>query len=280
MNAVQLNECRFIPEANTIVRSNESIRIEQRASEVLLFLIERDSELVSRNDLINAVWNGASVSDHSVAIVISDLRKAFGDDWRKPEYIETIPKRGYRLIATIDRRENIDPPLDNFVAIEAAKPSTTLRLLPPRISASIAAGAALLVAFFWPIGLGVEQQHASITPIIMAEFCTSDTPAELQDRAYGLNRMISVSLKHDQRNQVYRLQDTDRSEGLLALDGNHLMLDGALIRTDVGLVLTLELVQPESNVVHWTARYNLAQYSDEELADHVAQELSEAANHV
>lgn len=67
--------------------------------DVLVVLHQRAGEVLSSSQLLDEVWGGAAVSGHSVAIVISDLRRALGDDARAPRLIETVPKRGYRLIA-------------------------------------------------------------------------------------------------------------------------------------------------------------------------------------
>lgn len=77
--------------------SGEFRRLEDRASRALALLASRRGETVRRQDLIEAVWNGRSLSENSVAVVISDLRKALGDNPKDAKYIETVPKRGYRL---------------------------------------------------------------------------------------------------------------------------------------------------------------------------------------
>jgi DNA-binding winged helix-turn-helix (wHTH) protein len=95
------------------LRSNDVQRkIERRAMEALIALAERAGQVVMKDELIAAVWGRIAVSDHSVAMAISQLRRALGDDARAPRYIETITKRGYRLIAECERVAYADrPPL-------------------------------------------------------------------------------------------------------------------------------------------------------------------------
>jgi hypothetical protein len=57
--------------------------------------------VVSKNDIIDAVWEGHIVASSALSRCMALLRGALGDDARKPRYIETIPKRGYRLIVPI-----------------------------------------------------------------------------------------------------------------------------------------------------------------------------------
>lgn len=87
------------PAANQLVADDGTrTRLEARAMDVLVLLHRRAGEVVSSREILDAVWGDAAVSAHSVAIVISDLRRALGDDARAPRLIETVPKRGYRLI--------------------------------------------------------------------------------------------------------------------------------------------------------------------------------------
>ncbi len=85
-------------------------KLERRAMEALVVLAERAGEVVKKDELIAAVWGRLAVSDHSVAMVVSQLRRALNDDARAPRYIETITKRGYRLIAPCEAVREVAPP--------------------------------------------------------------------------------------------------------------------------------------------------------------------------
>ena len=79
----------------------ESQRIEPKVAEVLVYLARRAGQVVSREELLSAVWPGVVVGDDALTQAIIKLRKALGDDARRPAYIETLSKRGYRLIAPV-----------------------------------------------------------------------------------------------------------------------------------------------------------------------------------
>src|SRR4051812_14527750 len=96
----QIGECVADDETDTLAFGDSRRKIERRAMEVLLYLAERQGKVVTKDDLIAGVWGRVAVSDHAVAMVISQLRQALADDARTPRYIETITKRGYRLIAS------------------------------------------------------------------------------------------------------------------------------------------------------------------------------------
>jgi TolB-like protein/Tfp pilus assembly protein PilF len=71
--------------------------------QVLVCLIEHAGDPVTKEELFQAVWPNTFVSDDVLKRSISDLRQVFEDDSREPRFIETIPKRGYRLVASVER---------------------------------------------------------------------------------------------------------------------------------------------------------------------------------
>lgn len=86
-------------DSDTLIAEGVQHKLERRAMEALILLCANAGQVVKKDELIETVWGRLAVSDHSVAMVISQLRRAFRDDARAPTYIETITKRGYRLIA-------------------------------------------------------------------------------------------------------------------------------------------------------------------------------------
>lgn len=86
-------------DSDTIIGGDVRCKLERRAMDALMMLAANAGQVVKKDELIETVWGRLSVSDHSVAMVISQIRRAFRDDARAPKYIETITKRGYRLIA-------------------------------------------------------------------------------------------------------------------------------------------------------------------------------------
>src|SRR5215469_5961802 len=86
-------------ESNTICRDGRVIRLEPKVVEVCACLAGRAGEVVRKEELIGTVWPDTFVTDDVLSHAISELRRALGDDARQPRFIETIPKRGYRMIA-------------------------------------------------------------------------------------------------------------------------------------------------------------------------------------
>jgi DNA-binding winged helix-turn-helix (wHTH) protein len=93
--------CRLDPAGALLWRGDEQISLRPKTFEVLCYLIEHSGKLVTKAELLDAVWAEVSVSDTMPAICVAELRKALGDDARHAVFIETVHKRGYRFIAKV-----------------------------------------------------------------------------------------------------------------------------------------------------------------------------------
>jgi DNA-binding winged helix-turn-helix (wHTH) protein len=71
--------------------------------DLLVFLANTRGRVVAKEELIDAVWDGRFIAETTLTRAVADLRRALGDNQRCPEFIETIPKRGYRLVAAVSR---------------------------------------------------------------------------------------------------------------------------------------------------------------------------------
>src|SRR5215510_1774159 len=97
------------PQLNTITRNDQSTRLEPKVMQVLQRLSYTAGEVVSKEQLMQAVWTDTIVTDDVLTRAVSELRKAFRDDTKEPRYIQTIPKSGYRLIAHVSYNGNNKP---------------------------------------------------------------------------------------------------------------------------------------------------------------------------
>ncbi len=93
-----LGDWTVLPLEGRITSAAGSSAVRPKAVDVLLCLAEADGAVVERDELLRQVWGERAVSDEPLTRCIGDLRRAFGDTRSNPEYILTIPKRGYRLV--------------------------------------------------------------------------------------------------------------------------------------------------------------------------------------
>lgn len=96
-------------------RSGREVVLRQQTFQVLLYLLERHGQLVTKEELVESIWRGAAVTDNALVQCVADIRRALGDDSRHPRFVKTFPKVGYRFIGPI---EEISPAQTAFVEIE------------------------------------------------------------------------------------------------------------------------------------------------------------------
>jgi adenylate cyclase len=92
------------PNLNRITRTNEKVSVEPKVIEVLAYMADYPGEVLSKEQIIQAVWPDTHVSDEVLRYSITELRKAFRDDAKNPQIIQTIARRGYRLIAAVTKK--------------------------------------------------------------------------------------------------------------------------------------------------------------------------------
>jgi TolB-like protein/DNA-binding winged helix-turn-helix (wHTH) protein len=116
---------RVEPGLNTVSHNGTTVRLKPKAMQVLVCLVEHAGDAVTREELFQAVWPDTFVSDDVLKHSISELRQIFEDDSREPQVIQTIPKRGYRLVASVERTNGAG--LASKAPTQVEKTSTLLR---------------------------------------------------------------------------------------------------------------------------------------------------------
>jgi DNA-binding winged helix-turn-helix (wHTH) protein/TolB-like protein len=89
------------PTAGQMSRGGKVIRVEARTLRLLVDLAEHAGEVVSIDDLLDRVWAGVIITPDSVYQAVASLRRLLGDDPRRPSYVATVPRLGYRMVASV-----------------------------------------------------------------------------------------------------------------------------------------------------------------------------------
>src|ERR1700683_2774434 len=88
----------------SLTKAGEVLTLEPKAFRALLFLLHNPQKLVTKEELLAAVWGDIAVTDNSLTRCIWLVRNVLGDDIRSPRYIETVPTVGYRFVAPVEER--------------------------------------------------------------------------------------------------------------------------------------------------------------------------------
>src|SRR2546421_6395990 len=106
------DDIRIEPATFRAFKAGQLIQLEPKVLRLLLFLIENRDRLIEKEEILNAIWNGAHVTENALTVEIAKLRRTLGDDPKIPKYIQTVHTRGYRFIAEVEVRnpsENLSP---------------------------------------------------------------------------------------------------------------------------------------------------------------------------
>jgi DNA-binding winged helix-turn-helix (wHTH) protein len=90
------------PTLNLLTRADGSVRLRAQLMDLLLCLASRPGRVFAKEDLVAEVWEGRWIAQSALSRCVAELRSALGDDAQQPRVIQTITKRGYRLIAPVE----------------------------------------------------------------------------------------------------------------------------------------------------------------------------------
>src|SRR5215467_6739336 len=103
-HGVRFGPFRLDLAAGELHRGDRKIRLQEQPFRVLKLLVERPGEVVTREELQKKLWPNDTIVefDHSINAAIKRLRDALGDTAERPRYVETVARRGYRLLVTVE----------------------------------------------------------------------------------------------------------------------------------------------------------------------------------
>jgi TolB-like protein/DNA-binding winged helix-turn-helix (wHTH) protein/Flp pilus assembly protein TadD len=266
-SVVQIGEWMVHPALDSISRGTETHKLEPRAMALLMCLTNSAGEVVSVDRLLTEVWAGVVVGSASVYQAVSQLRKVLGDVDLNPTYIATVPRKGYRLIASVQRAaaslDTPEPP------VKLGRPATSRRVW-------FVAGAFVIlgsVAAYLLMDKGRHSGHeTSVTGVVVSDKSIAVLPfvdmSEKKDQEYfsdglaeelieqlgntrGLKviaRTSSFSFKgksDDIPTIASKLNVANVLEGSVRRSGNHLRISTQLIRADSGQSLWSETFDRE-----------------------------------
>jgi DNA-binding winged helix-turn-helix (wHTH) protein/Tol biopolymer transport system component len=105
-----------------LVKDGKALAVEPKAFRVLLYLLRNPKRLVTKDEILSAVWNDCTVSDNSLTRSVATLRRLLGDDSREPRFIATVPTIGYRFLCDVAVAEE---GVHEFATEETPRPAET-----------------------------------------------------------------------------------------------------------------------------------------------------------
>jgi DNA-binding winged helix-turn-helix (wHTH) protein/TolB-like protein len=268
----------FEPNTGELCRDNHPIRLQEHPRQVLIALLERPGDVVTREQLRERLWGAETFVDfeHGLNTAVKKARQALGDSAESPRFIETLARRGYRFIGQIESETSPRP--STPVATRAVERRALWRT----------AAAILLVA--GAVAVWFAQRHAGTKTALPAGEQLAVMPFRVMtagstDSAYlgvGVADAITTRLANTRQiavrptTAVLEYQDAQSNPAALAasLGVRHLLL-GTIQPTEQVYRVTVQLVRADG-VAIWGRSFDEPHATLLQLQDHVAEQVVEA----
>ena len=256
-------------------RNGDRVPIAPKGFDVLAYLVEHAGQVVTQDEILEQLWSETYVNPEVLRKYIQEIRKALGDRPDNPEFIETLPKRGYRFVAPVvdeTAAEPVDLPT-SLLTEEQATEETVIRKATSLKQESFFAehplwklavllmltvvAAAAIGAYFRPARVGAKASSLSNASIAVLPFVDMSSAKDQEYFSDGLaeqliNDLAKVSgLKVVGRSSAFQfrgknedLRDVGRKlgvanilEGSVRREGNHVRITAELTKVDDGFQL-------------------------------------------
>jgi transcriptional activator of cad operon len=288
--SLRIGAWRVNPASGQISREGETVRVEARTMRLLLCLAEHAGRVVSIDDLLAQVWTGVIVTPDSVYQAITSLRRLLGDDPKQPTYIATVPRLGYRMVATVspwmDQPSNL-PPVPQPAAGAAQLGSKKWPLL-----AAAAAIPVILAVAFLVYGRFGSAAHSTATPgavppqssIAVLPFL--DLTSESMDQEYfadgmteelidRLSKIPGLRVPPPTSSFYFKGKQISIADIARAL-GVAYVLDGSLRKSGSTMRIAARLVRADNGFVVWSETYDRRLDDTLKIQDDIAGEVTKA----
>src|SRR4030095_3660640 len=104
-------------EEQVLRRDAKPLPLKPKVFDLLVVLVENSGRIVGKDELMKQVWAGSFVEEGNLAVSIVKLRQALGDTDNERQYIQTVPRRGYRFVASVTREQSAGDDLVNLPTI-------------------------------------------------------------------------------------------------------------------------------------------------------------------
>lgn len=258
------------------------IRLQRQPFEVLLSLLERPGELVTREELEKKLWPADTFVDfeHGLGSAINRLREALGDSTDQPRYIETVPRRGYKFIAAVEH--NHPTAARVCAAVPSGEATKAMRRFSRTAALSVATAIALVLAFAW-LALrnrgSAEPERIDSLAVLPLDNLSRD--AEQEYFTDGMTDQLITdlaqipSIRVISRTSIMQYKNVHKSLAQIAGELNvAAVVEGTVQRSGNRVRITAQLIQVRKERHLWASSYEGDLHDVLALQDRVARDIA------
>ncbi|MBT1517183.1 winged helix-turn-helix domain-containing protein [Bradyrhizobium sp. SRL28] len=218
------------PERRELYRGADVVSVAPQVFDLLDYLIRNRERVVSKDDLINTIWNGRNVSDAALTTRLNVARHAIGDTGEKQRLIKTLPRKGFRFVGTVREAKKPAGGAVSDIPTEQPKPALPLPDKP-----------SIAVLPFETMSGGPEQEYFA--------------DGMVEDIITGLSRSKSVFVIARQSTFTYKGKAVDIKEVGREL-GVRYVLEGSVRKAANRVRITGQLIDATTGVHLWADRFD------------------------
>jgi DNA-binding winged helix-turn-helix (wHTH) protein/TolB-like protein/Tfp pilus assembly protein PilF len=253
---------RFDPEEHTLLRDGKPVPLPPRATETLSLLLQNAGHLVDKDKLMKEVWKDAFVEEGNVNKNIFILRKTLGQWDGGREYIETIPKRGYRFVVSVSRTAKVTMGFHPHTPAGAEEdaPARWMYSLRTKIGISILLLLAFSVLTTWRIRFSRRGTIDSVAVVPFVNLTADQSKDYLSDGITeslidNLSQIPDLTVRPLSSVSRYKRRDVDPE--VMARELNvQAIITGRVTQHGDSLVVSTYLIDARSNRNLWGENYN------------------------
>lgn len=268
--AFRVGVWQVAPALDQISRGEEIVRLEPRTMRLLVRLAETPGQVVSSRELLDTVWSGVVVGPASVYQAISQLRKLLGDTDPDPTFIATVPRKGYRLVAPVER---VASPATEAPVVAIQPPAPPTERPRPYLLWGIAAAVVIAIGLGAWVTLrnsppsqtaGVPARPATLDnrAIVIAPFEPATQDAETQTLAPIVTDLLRTRLAAVQNlvviasGSIANAMQTEQDLDAVARKVHaRYLLKGDVTRADGQVRMNVTMVDVESDAPVWSKAF-------------------------
>ena len=277
---------RLIPEERQLLRDNQPVSLTPKSFDLLVVLVENSGHLIEKGELMKRIWPDSFVEEANLSVNMSALRRALGEGPDEHQYVETVPRRGYRFLASVKERwdegaessaRKLSEEDSNSRLVAGREPQTSSRSLPApshaRISfprwALVLAGLMLLSVLLLGLNAGGlrerllgqdTQARIQSLAVLPLENLSGDSSQEYF--ADGVTEALITDLAKIGALRVISLPSVMRYKGArkplpeIARELNvDAVLTGSVVRSGERVRIAVRLTHVATNRILWSDTY-------------------------
>jgi TolB-like protein/DNA-binding winged helix-turn-helix (wHTH) protein len=279
------------PDIDEISSPGQVVKLEPRTMRLLLYLMEHRHRVVALKELLDHVWANVVVTPQSVYSTIAQLRQALGDSTDSPAYIATVPRKGYRLLATVTALPADATARAAVAAVATASATTSSPAAvasagrrPPWSLALLACLIGILILIYQHDLRRLPSPATPPVPAASIAVMPFLDLSEKQDAPYladGMTEELIDILAHDQmlrvpaRTSSFYFKGRTETVAAIASQLNVAnLLEGSVRRSDGKIRVTAQLIRASDGFHLWSETYTRSSDDVLTVEDDIAQAVA------